>query len=134
MGHTAHDVETQGRLRLCSSTDTSHVNCNMYVLLTKLQAPGQYRPIRYCPRARSITHLLQARLGYQHFFHFCSRSTRIGFKVRSISCNVGPAKRAISQNIDRSRMSGIGKLHDDGHVSCNKDIYLSMSVIILIVN
>ena len=52
----------------------------IYVLLTK--HPGntvQYMPerrshegmyrVRYCPRARSITHLLHARLGYEHFFH-----------------------------------------------------------------
>ena len=33
----------------------------------------------------------------------------LGVKVRSISCNIGPAERAISRNMDRSRMSGIGK-------------------------
>ena len=57
-------------------------------------------------------------LGYQHFFHPFFEV--LGVKVRSISCNIGPAERAISRNMDRSRMSGIGKLHDDGHVPCNK--------------
>ena len=104
----------------------------MYVLLTK--HPGntvQYMPerrsregmylVRYCPRARSITHLLHActaRLPTLFFHFFVVRAH--GVKVRSISCNIGPAERAISRNMDRSRMSGIGKLHGDGHVPCNK--------------
>ena len=37
-----------------------------------------------------------------------------------ITCNIGPAERAISNNLDRSRMSWIGSLHDNGHVRCNK--------------
>ena len=104
----------------------------MYVLLTKHQGNTvQYMPelrsregmyqVRYCPRARSITHLLHARLGYQHFFHsllFVVHVHVLGVKVRSVLCNIGPAERAISRNMDRSRMSGIGKLHDDGHVPC----------------
>ena len=65
---------------------TSLCVINMYVLLTK--HPGntvQYMPerrsredmyrARYCPGAQSITLLLHAQLGYQHFFHsifFCS--------------------------------------------------------------
>ena len=53
--------------------------CIMYVLLTK--HPGntvQYMPeprsregmyrVWHCPHVRSITHLLHARLGYEHFF------------------------------------------------------------------
>ena len=57
------------------------VHACVYVLLTK--HPGntvQYMPerrshegmyrVRYCPHARSIIHLLHARLGYQHFFPF----------------------------------------------------------------
>ena len=81
---------------------------------------GMYR-VRYCPRVRSITHLLHARLGYQHFFPFFV--VVLGVKVRSISCNIGSAERAISRNMDRPRMSGIGQLHDDGHVPCNKVWY-----------
>ena len=37
-------------------------------------------------------------------------------------CNIGSAEQSISRNMDRSRMSGIGKLHDDGHVPCNKSV------------
>ena len=33
--------------------------------------------------------------------------------------NIGQAELAVSRNMDRSRMSGIGKLHDDVHVPCN---------------
>ena len=102
----------------------------MHVLLTK--HPGntvQYMPERrshegmygvwYCPRVRSITHLLHVQLGYRHFFRFLFFFV-LGVKVRSISCNIGPAERAISRNMDRSRMSGIGKLHEcDGHVPSN---------------
>ena len=33
--------------------------------------------------------------------------------------NIGQAELAISRNMDRSRMSGIGKLHDDVHVPCD---------------
>ena len=36
------------------------------------------------------------------------------------SAVVTPAEWAISRNMDRSWMSGIGKLHDDSHVPCNK--------------
>ena len=46
----------------------------------------------------------------------------LGVKVRSISCNIGSVERAISRSINRSRMSGIGKLHDHGHVPCNKPL------------
>ena len=57
-----------------------HVLC-MYVLLTnhpgntvkympeRRSREGMYQ-VRYCPRARSITHSLRARLGQQHFFLF----------------------------------------------------------------
>ena len=38
-------------------------------------------------------------------FHFLNCT--LGVKVRSISCNIGPAERAISRNMDRSRMSGM---------------------------
>ena len=104
----------------------------MYVLLTahpgntvqympeRRSREGMYR-VRYCPRARSIKHLLHARLGYQHFSHIF---VEIRVKVRSISCSIGPAERVISRNMDRSRMSGIGKLHDDGHVPCSKYMYI----------
>ena len=40
-----------------------------------------------------------------------------------MSCNIGPDERAVSRNMDRSRMSGIGKLHDDSHVPCNNMLY-----------
>ena len=32
----------------------------------------------------------------------------LSVKVQSISCNIGPAERYISRNMDRSRRSGIG--------------------------
>ena len=35
-----------------------------------------------------------------------------------MSCNIGPAEREILRNMDRSRMSGIGKLQDDA-VTCH---------------
>ena len=64
-----------------------------------------------------ITRARAARLP-TFFFHFLNYT--LGVKVRSISCNIA---RAISRNMDRSRMSGIGKLHDDGHVPCNYVLY-----------
>ena len=107
-----------------------HLN-TMYVLLTKHQGnPVQYTPerrsregtyqVRYCPCARSITRSLHARLGYQHFSILFFVVDLFWVKVQSVSCNIGPAERAISRNMDQSRMSGIGKLHDGGHVPCNK--------------
>ena len=86
--------------------------------------------VRYCPRARSIlililTHLLHARLGYQQATLFSILFfVELGVKVRSISCNIGPAERAISRNMDRSRMSGIGKLHNDGQSVTRRVIIL----------
>ena len=68
-------------------------------------------------------HLLHAPIDYQHFFRFFLFLVELGVKVWSILCELGPAERAISRNMDRSRMSGIGKLHDDGHVPCNKFNY-----------
>ena len=35
------------------------------------------------------------------------------------SINIGQAELAISRHMDRSRMSGIAKLHDDVDVPCN---------------
>ena len=81
-----------------------------------LSARGTYRIL--CILS-VIMHLLHARLGYQHFSILFFVVVALGVKVRSISCNIGPAERAISRNMDRSRMSGIGKSHDDGHVPCN---------------
>ena len=43
----------------------------------------------------------------------------LGVKVRSITCSIGPTELAISGNMDRSRMLGVGRLHNDSHVPCN---------------
>ena len=132
--HTLLICETVIRVLSNNYRVHTHYTCCMYVLLTshpsntvqhmppRLCRSGMYQ-VRYCPRARSITHLLHARLGYQHFFHSFFVVAVLGVKVRPILCNVGPAERAISRNMDRSRMSGIGKLHDDGHVPCNNGMY-----------
>ena len=104
---------------------TAHEGNTVQYMPERRSREGMYR-VWYCPRARSITHLLHARLGYQHFFHFF---VVLRVKVRSISCNIGPAKRVISRNKDRSRMSGIGKLHDDGHMSCNNTQHCIVCII-----
>ena len=139
--HTLVICETVIRVPSNNYRVHTHYTCCMYVLLTShpgntvqhmptwLRRSGMYQ-VRYCPRARSITHLLHARLGYQHFFHSFFVVAVLGVKVRTILCDVGPAERAISRNMDRSRMSGIGKLHDDGHVPCNNGMY-KMYVIIM---
>ena len=102
-----------------------------YVCVTD-RAPGQYRPIQALTAApfghvsstvlpgcvvnkTFITRM--ARLPEFSFFSsFFVVVVVLGVKVRSISCNIGPPE----SGLDRSRMSGIGKLHDDGHVPCNK--------------
>ena len=37
-----------------------------------------------------------------------------------ITCNIELAEWAISNNLDRSRMLRIGRLHDNSHVRCDK--------------
>ena len=99
------------------------------------QAPGQYRLI-HARTAQAWGHVSSTVLPTCVNSTFITRTARLptllpfffvvlGVKVRSISWNIGPAERAISINMDRSRMSGIGKLPDDDHVPCNKLLHLT---------
>ena len=46
---------------------TAHEGNTVQYMLERRSCEGIFR-VRYCPRPRSITHLLHARLSYQHFF------------------------------------------------------------------
>ena len=48
---------------------TAHEGNAVQYMLEQRSHEGMYG-VRHCPRARLITHLLIARLGYQHFFPF----------------------------------------------------------------
>ena len=54
---------------------TAHEGNTVQYMLDRRSLEGMYQ-VRYCPRARLITHLLHSRLDYQHFFHCSAVHTR----------------------------------------------------------
>ena len=92
-----------------------------HVLLTKHPANTvkyQMYWVRYFPCVRSITHYTHGLTSNIFFLLFF---VVFGVKVQSIFCDIGPFERSVSRNMDRCRMSGmsgVGKLHGDGHVLC----------------
>ena len=100
---------------------TKHPGNTIQYMLDRRSREGMYR-VGYCPCVLSVTYILHARLDYKHLiFHFLNYT--LGVKIWSVSGNIGLAERQISRNMDRSRISGIGKLHYDSHVLCNNKQY-----------
>ena len=54
---------------------TAHEGNTVQNMLEQRSGEGIFR-VRYCPRAQSITHLLHARLSYQHLFSIFLVHTR----------------------------------------------------------